>query len=69
MTRASIYPITTVTSLSHAEKRLLLEQGTIAVDEMMRDRRLLDPLHLSSERVGELLTEAEGLLSLPSGAS
>ena len=65
MARASVYPITTVTSLSHAEKRLLLEQGTIAVDEMMRDRRLLDPLHLSSERVGELLAEVEGLLSLP----
>ena len=65
MVRASIYPITTITSLSHAEKRLLVERGIIAVDEIMQDRRLLDSLHLSSERVGELLSEAEGLLSLP----
>ncbi len=65
MTRGKVYPITTVTGLSHAEKRLLVEHGVIAVDEIVRDRRLLDPLHLSSERVGELLAEVEGLLSLP----
>ncbi len=65
MARARVYPITTVTGLSHAEKRLLLERGVIAVDEIVRDRQLLDPLHLSSERVGELLAEVEGLLSLP----
>ncbi|OGG39935.1 hypothetical protein A2118_01135 [Candidatus Kaiserbacteria bacterium GWA2_50_9] len=65
MTRALVYPVTTLTGLSSAEKRLLLEHGVIAVDEIVRDRRLLDPLHLTSERVGELLAEAEGLLSLP----
>lgn len=65
MARASVYPITTITSLSHAEKRLLVEHGILAVDEIVQDRRLLDPLHLSIERVGELLAEAEGLLSLP----
>ncbi len=64
MSAAKVYPITTLTSLSHAEKRLLIEHGTIAVDEIMRNRRLLDILHLPSERVGELLAEAEGLLSL-----
>jgi hypothetical protein len=66
MSRASVYPITTLTGLSHAEKRLLIEQGVIAVDDIVRDRRMLDVLHLSSERVGELLAEAEGLLALPS---
>jgi hypothetical protein len=65
MSRAMIYPITAVTGLSHAEKRMLVERGTIAVDEIVRDRRLLDPLHLASERVGELLAEIEGLLALP----
>lgn len=65
MSRAAIYPITTVTGLSRAEKRLLIEQGTIAVDEVMNDRRLLDTLHLPSERVGEILAEIEGLLFLP----
>ncbi|MDP1690142.1 MAG: hypothetical protein Q8L52_03005 [bacterium] len=65
MSRAKIYPVSTVTGLSHAEKRLLIEHGVIAVDEIVRDRRLLDILHLSSERVGELFAEIEGLLSLP----
>ena len=64
MNRAKIYPVTSLTGLSHAEKRLLIEQGTIAVDEVMKDRRTLDILHLPSERVGELLAEADGLLSI-----
>ncbi len=64
MSRAKVYPITTLTGLSRAEKRILVEHGTIAVDEVVRDRRLLDPLHLTSDRVGSLLAEAEGLLSL-----
>ena len=65
MSRAKVYPITTLTGLSHAEKRLLIENGAIAVDKIVSDRHLLDPLHLSSERVGELLAEADGLFSLP----
>ena len=64
MSRAKVYPITTLTGLSRAEKRILIEQGTLAVDEIVRDRKLLDPLHLTSEQVGKLLAEAEGLLAL-----
>ncbi len=67
MSRARVYPITTLTCLSHAEKRLLIEGGVIAVDEIVRNRRALDPLHLTPERVGELLAEAEGLLELSNG--
>lgn len=65
MSRAKVYPITTLTRLSHAEKLLLMANGVIAVDEVVHNRRLLEVLHLSPERVGELLAEAEGLLSLP----
>ncbi|TSA44207.1 ATPase [bacterium] len=68
MNRARVYPITTVTSLSHAEKRLLIENNTISVDQLMKDRRLLDPLHLSGERVGEIIAEIDGLLSHPLSA-
>ncbi|MBI4088814.1 ATPase [Candidatus Kaiserbacteria bacterium] len=64
MSRAKAYPITTLTGLSHAERRLLIERGVIAVDEIVQNRRALDVLHLSSERVGELLAEADGLLSV-----
>ncbi|MFZ2500817.1 MAG: ATPase [Minisyncoccia bacterium] len=65
MSRTKIYPVTTLTRLSRSEKRLLIEQGAISVDEIVRNRRLLDVLHLSPDRAGELLAEAEGLLSLP----
>ena len=64
MNSTKVYPITTLTGLSHAEKRLLIEQKVIAVDEIVHNRRALDALHLSSERVGELLAEAEGLLAI-----
>lgn len=63
MNRAKVYPITTLTGLSRAEKFLLIERGVIAVDEIVKNRRLIDSLHLSPERVGELLAEADGLLS------
>lgn len=63
MSRANVYPITALTGLSRSEKRLLIEHGVIAIDEVARDRRLLDVLRLSSERAGELLAEAEGLLA------
>ncbi len=63
MSRAKVYPITTLTGLSRAEKFLLIERGVIAVDEIMKNRRALDILHLSSERVGELLAEADSLLA------
>ncbi len=65
MTQAKVYPITALTRLSRAEKNLLLDTHVIAVDQVVKDRRLLDPLHLSADRIGELLAEAEGLLSLP----
>ena len=64
MSRAKVYPVTALTGLSRAEKRLLIERGVIAVDEIIKNRRVLDSLHLSPERVGELLAEADGLLSL-----
>lgn len=67
MSQAKIYPITALTVLSQAEKRLLIENKVIAVDEIMRDRRLLDVLRLPADRVGELLAEADGLLELPFG--
>jgi hypothetical protein len=68
LSKANIYPITTLTSLSRSEKRLMIEQGTVAVDQMLKDRKTLVPLHLTPERVGEILAEADGLLSLPHAA-
>lgn len=64
MNSLKVYPITTLTRLSRSEKNILIENGVIAVDKIVSDRRTLDSLHLSSERVGELLAEAEGILVL-----
>jgi hypothetical protein len=64
MSRAKVYPITTLTGLSRAEKKILIESGIIAVDEVVQDRGLLAPLHLTSAQVGDLLAEADGLLSV-----
>lgn len=64
MSRAKVYPITALTGLSHAEKRLLVEHGVIAVDELIQDRRTLDILHLGSEQIGEVLAEVDGLMHL-----
>lgn len=63
MSNTKVYPITTLTRLSHAEKNLLIDNGVIAVDELVRDRRLLDTLQLPADRVGEILAEADALLS------
>ena len=65
MSRAKVYPITILTRLSRSEKRLLIDHQVIAVDEIMHNRRLLDVLHLSPDRIGTILAEAEGILSLP----
>lgn len=65
MVRAKVYPITTLTRLSRAEKNLLIESGSIEVNDIVQDHRRLDVLHLPPDRIGELLAEADGLLSLP----
>ena len=65
MSRAKVYPVTTLAGLSRAEKRLLIDDGIIAVDEILHNRRVFDALHISPERVGEIRAEAEGLLALP----
>ncbi|MFA6408009.1 MAG: ATPase [Candidatus Paceibacterota bacterium] len=64
MSRAKVYPLTTLTRLSRSEKRLLIESGSIAVDEIIHDRRRLDVLRISPDRIGALLAEADGLLSI-----
>lgn len=65
MSRAKVYPVTALTELSRSEKRILIERGTIAVDQILKDRALLEPLHLSASRTDDVLIEIDGLLDLP----
>ncbi len=68
MSRAKIYPITALTGLSRSEKRLLIDHTVVTVDEIVSNRAALDSLHLTPERVGVLLAEADGLLTLDNGS-
>lgn len=65
MANARVYPITTLTTLTHSEKRLLVDRGIIAVDMLRERREDLATLRFSAERIGELFAEADGLLALP----
>ncbi len=65
LTRAGVYPITTLTELTHAEKKILIEQGVITASQIISDPEALDTLHLSASRVGDIKAEIDGLLSLP----
>ena len=65
MSRAKVYPITALTRLSRTEKRLLIDNGTATVDQITSERRRLDVLRLPPDRIGDILAEADGLLSLP----
>ena len=65
MSRAKVYPVTALTRLSRTEKRLLIDNGTATVDQITSERRRLDVLRLPPDRFGDILAEAEGLLSLP----
>jgi hypothetical protein len=64
MSRARVYPITTLTTLTRSEKRLLIERRLIAVDQLRERRSEFAALRLPAERVGEIYAEAEGLLAL-----
>lgn len=64
MSRAKVYPITALVSLTRAEKRMLVDSGTIAVDQALRNPSVLDQLHMPPERVGEVMAEADGVMEL-----
>lgn len=65
MSRAHVYPITTLTTLTMTEKRLLIEQGVIAVDMLLADKSTLGKIGFSSTKVGDVLAESTELLALP----
>ncbi len=59
---AGVYPVTALTTLRNAEKRLLIEAG-VATTDMLRERReVLRELTISPERIGTIIAEADSLL-------
>ncbi len=63
--KTRVYPITALTYLKKAEKRLLIDKGVVSCD-MLRERRdVLRSLHMSPQRIGAIIAEADALLALP----
>lgn len=65
MTRARVYPVTTLTTLSVAEKRLLIAERLVSVDLLLERRDTLRRLGFAPARVGEIVAEAEELMAMP----
>jgi len=59
---AGVYPITALTTLRKAEKKLLVEQGVITTDMVREKRDVLRSLMIPPERIGAIIAEADGLL-------
>jgi hypothetical protein len=58
-----LYPITSLTQLKKAEKRLLIDQGIIVCDQLARNRDALRNLSITPERIGTILSEVATLCS------
>ncbi|MES2225314.1 MAG: restriction endonuclease [Patescibacteria group bacterium] len=58
---SGLYPITALTTLRKAEKRLLIDQNIITTELLREHRQVLRELGVSSERVGAIVAEIETL--------
>jgi hypothetical protein len=62
---AGVYPVTALTSLKRAEKRLLIDQGIVTVGQVRERRDALRLMALSPERIGQIIAEADALTAEP----
>jgi len=58
-----LYPVTALTMLKKAEKKLLIDQGIVTCDQVRENRDVLRALSISPERLGTILAEANSLCS------
>jgi hypothetical protein len=58
---SGLYPITTMTLLRKAEKRLLIDKGIVTCDQLKEHREELRNLKISPERIGKILAEVNSL--------
>lgn len=65
MCTTHVYPITALTTLKRAEKKLLIDAGVVSCDMLYERRDALAALKLSTNRVGAVLAETDALLTLP----
>lgn len=58
---SGLYPITALTSLKKAEKRLLIDQGIVTSEQVASRREALRELGITPERIGRILAETKTL--------
>lgn len=56
-----LYPVTALTMLRKAEKRLLIDQNIVTCEQIRNNRDALRALGISPERIGGILAEANSL--------
>ena len=64
MSAAHVYPVTTLTTLQMSEKKLLIADGIVAVDQVLERKDALRQIRIEPERVGRILAEADALHAL-----
>ena len=57
----ALYPITVLTTLKKAEKRLLIDQGIVTSDQIREHRDVLRSVGLTPERIGTIVAEVNTL--------
>lgn len=57
----ALYPVTALTSLKKAEKRLLIDKGIVTCEQVRVHREILREVGLSPERIGVVIAEANTL--------
>lgn len=60
---SSLYPVSALTTLKKAEKRLLIDQGIVTCDQVREHRDVLRRVGLSPERIGVIVAEVNTLSS------
>lgn len=58
-----LYPVTALTTLKKAEKRLLIDKGIVTCHQVREHRDVLRAVGLSPERIGTVVAEANTLCS------
>ena len=64
--QGGLYPITCLTTISQAEKELLLQKGCILVKDIIRESSLIEFLSISHKKAKNILKEARELTELSS---
>lgn len=58
---SGVYPVTALTSLKKAEKRLLVDRGIVTCEQLKQHRETMRQLSIPPERVGAIVAEIEAL--------